>query len=53
MSRFAVGDRYGKLVCEEDATCGLNVYLKCHEDVKNGILACKIVSCVNVIQRNK
>jgi hypothetical protein len=23
------------------------------EDVKNGILACKIVSCVNVTQRNK
>jgi hypothetical protein len=25
ISKFSVGDHYGKLVCEEDATCELKV----------------------------
>jgi hypothetical protein len=26
-SKFSVGDRYGKFVCEEDATCELKVFI--------------------------
>jgi hypothetical protein len=47
-SKFSIGDRHGK--CEYVKIS--SVYIKCvYEDVKNGILACKIVSCVNVTQR--
>jgi hypothetical protein len=29
MSKFSIGDHYGKPVCEKDATGELKVYLKC------------------------
>jgi hypothetical protein len=32
-SKFSVGDRYGKFVCEEDATCEVKVLFEvCYED---------------------
>jgi hypothetical protein len=38
--------------CSESQKLAVRFRSVC-EDVRNGILACKIVSCVNVTQRNK